>query len=220
MGNRNKIIVAIDGISEKEALRMARILRGYVWGFKINDLLFENEKIISKLKKFGNVFADAKLHDIPNTVANSVRRLSRAGADMITVHASGGMGMMKAAKRNAGQSKILAVTVLTSREADFRKAVKLAHESIKANVDGIVCSGSDLLAIRKIPRSKFLLKIVPGVRPSWYKKKDDQKRIITPEKALESGADYLVIGRPILNAKDPIKAIMDIQTSIKECHRG
>ena len=220
MGNRNKIIVALDGISEKEALRTARILKGYVWGFKINDLLFENEKIISKLKKFGNVFADAKLHDIPNTVANSVRRLSRAGADMITVHASGGVEMMKVAKKSAGQSKILAVTVLTSRETNSRKTVKLAHEAIKANADGIVCSGRDLLAIRKIPRSKFLLKIVPGVRPSWYKKKDDQKRIITPEKALESGADYLVIGRPILNAKDPIKAIMDIQTSIKECHRG
>ena len=75
MGNRNKIIVALDGISEKEALRTARILKGYVWGLNKRPA-FENEKIISKLKKFGNVFADAKLHDIPNTVANSVRRLS------------------------------------------------------------------------------------------------------------------------------------------------
>ncbi len=219
MGNRNKIIVALDGLSEKEALRIAKILKGYAWGFKVNDLLFEGTTIIRKLKKFGNVFADAKLHDIPNTVANSVEKLSRAGADMITVHASGGVEMMKAAKQNAGQSKILAVTVLTSAEANSRKTVRLAHEAIKANVDGIVCSGHDLPTIRKIPRSKFLLKVVPGIRPSWYKKKDDQKRTITPLKALELGADYLVIGRPILNAKNPVMAITDMQTSIKECHK-
>ena len=102
MENKHKIIVALDGISEKEALRMAKILKGRVWGFKVNDLLFEDGRIIAKLKKFGNVFADAKLHDIPNTVGNSVARLSRAGADMITVHGSGGIEMMKAAKQSAG----------------------------------------------------------------------------------------------------------------------
>lgn len=208
MGNRNKIIVALDGISEKEALQKARILKGNVWGFKINDLLFENEKIISKLKKFGKVFADAKLYDIPNTVANSVRRLSRAGADMITVHASGGIEMMKAAKKSAGQSKILAVTVLTSKGGGVKDlVVKLAQDGLKSGVDGIVCSGHELKIVSNNPKLKSLLRIVPGIRPYWYKKSDDQKRPVSPEKAIKYGADYLVIGRPIINSKDPLKVL-------------
>lgn len=207
MGNKNKIIVALDGISEKEALRTARILKGYVWGFKVNDLLFENKKIISKLKKFGNVFADAKLHDIPNTVANSVQRLSRAGADMITVHASGGVEMMKAAKRNANQSKILAVTILTSDKANPKKVIKLLQDAIKAKADGIVCSGRDLKVVGNIPRSESLLKIVPGIRPKWYKKKDDQKQVMSPKEAIKLGADYLVIGRPIIKSKNYINTL-------------
>lgn len=189
---------------------MAKILKGRVWGFKVNDLLFEDGRIIAKLKKFGNVFADAKLHDIPNTVGNSVARLSRAGADMITVHGSGGIEMMKAAKQSAGESKILAVTILTSAGTDQRKATKIARDAILAGLDGVVCSGSDLLSIERVSGSKALIKVVPGIRPNWYKKKDDQKRTVTPKEALKLGADHLVIGRPILNAKDPIRALSDI----------
>lgn len=210
MENKSKIIVALDGISRKEALRIANMLKGYVWGFKVNDLLFEETAIISKLKRFGKVFADAKLHDIPNTVAHSVARLSRAGADMITVHALGGIEMMKAAKKSAGRSKILAVTILTSSEKNSRKVVKLTRGALKANLNGIVCSGCDLLSIHRILGTQSLLKVVPGIRPSWYKKKDDQKRVITPQEALILGADYLVIGRPILNAEDPVKALADM----------
>ncbi len=210
MGSRDKIIVALDGISEKEALRIAKILKGHAWGFKVNDLLFDNIAVIRKLKKFGKVFADAKLYDIPNTVSNCVKRLSSAGADLITVHASGGIEMMKAAKQSAGQSKILAVTILTSSETNSRKVAKLTRDALRANVDGIVCSGRDLLSIQHISGSQSLLKVVPGIRPNWYKKKDDQKRIITPKEALKLGADYLVIGRPILNAEDPIKALEEI----------
>jgi len=210
MGNKSKIIVALDGISKKKALRIASILKGRVWGFKINDLLFEDATIIGKLKKFGNVFADAKLYDIPNTVAHSVARLSKAGADIITVHALGGIEMMKAAKNSAGKSKILAVTVLTSEKANSEKVAEFTQEAFRAGVDGIICSGWNLSVIRKIIKSRFFLKIVPGIRPSWYKKKDDQKQIMTPKEALKLGADYLVIGRPILNAKNPIKALADM----------
>lgn len=210
MRNQNKVIVALDGISEKKALQIAKILKGRVWGFKVNDLLFEKGDIIRKLKKFGNVFADAKLYDIPSTVANSVRRLSASGADFITVHGRGGVGMMKAAKRNALRSKIFAVTVLTSHEENSKEVARLVRDALTAGVDGIVCSGHDLLSIRRIPGSKSLLKIVPGIRPVWYKKKDDQKRTITPKEAIELGADYLVIGRPILNARDPIRALVDM----------
>ncbi|MDP3730979.1 MAG: orotidine-5'-phosphate decarboxylase [bacterium] len=193
----NKIIIALDGMSEVEALRIAKLLKGKVWGFKINDLLFADPGIIKKLKKFGNVFADAKLYDIPNTVANSVRRLSAVGADMITVHASGGIEMMRAAKENAGHSKILAVTVLTSFKGSQNKIVlKLAREAEKAGLDGIVCSGHELKYVSKLP----LLKVVPGIRPKGYNRKDDQKRTVTAEEAVKLGADYLVIGRPIINS--------------------
>jgi len=207
MGNERKIIVALDGVSEKEAVRIANILKGYVWGFKINDLLFQNIQIIGKLRKFGKVFADAKLHDIPNTVSNSVKRLSAAGADLITIHASGGVEMMKAAKRSAKGSKIIAVTVLTSRDKKQKGIIGLVRAAIKAKVDGVVCSGHALAFVKRVPRSKSLLKIVPGIRPEGYKRKDDQKQATTPEEALRSGADYLVIGRPILKSRDPVKVI-------------
>lgn len=191
-----RTIVALDGISEKEALGIARLLKGRVWGFKVNDLLFENIGIIGKLKKFGKVFADAKLYDIPNTVANGVRRLSAAGADMITVHASGGVEMVRAAKKAAGRSKILAVTVLTSFIRNQSKNVlKLAEDAKRAGADGIVCSGHELKYLAKFS----LLKVVPGIRPKWYKEKDDQKRTMAPEEAIKLGADFLVIGRPIIN---------------------
>lgn len=193
----NKVIVALDGISEKEALRIAKLLKGKVWGFKVNDLLFANPGIIGKLKKFGKVFADAKLYDIPNTVANGIRRLSAAGADMITVHASGGIEMMRAAKKNAGRSKILAVTVLTSFQGNQKKEVlRMVKEAAVAGVDGVVCSGHELKYLAKFS----LLKIVPGIRPKGYNRKDDQKRTVTPEEAIKFGADYLVIGRPITNS--------------------
>jgi len=207
MVNKSRVIVALDGISEKEALRIAALLKGKVWGFKVNDLLFEDPKIIRKLKKFGNVFADAKLYDIPNTVANSVRRLSAAGADMITVHASGGVKMMKAAKDNSGHSKILAVTVLTSFGGNQKKNVlKLAKEAEKAGVDGIVCSGNELKYLKRFR----LLKVVPGIRPKDYNRKDDQKRTMTPKEAVKNGADYLVIGRPIISSKDPLQILKEI----------
>ena len=203
----NKIIVALDGISEKEALRIARLLKGLVWGFKVNDLLFESLGVIVKLKKFGNVFADAKLYDIPNTVTNSVRKLSTTGADMITVHASGGVEMMKAAKRSAGKSKILAVTVLTSFQGNQKKMVlKLVRDAEKAGLDGIVCSGLELKYLAKFS----LLKVVPGIRPKDYNKKDDQKRTVTPKEAIKLGADYLVIGRPITKSKDPPQAFREM----------
>ena len=207
MEDKNRIIIALDGISQKKALQIAKMMKGFVWGFKLNDLLFNNTSIIHKLKKFGKVFADAKLHDIPNTVSNSVKKLSMAGADMITVHASGGVEMMKSAKKSSGQSKILAVTLLTSKKNNPIEITRLTKDVVKVGVDGIVCSGNNLLPIKRIFKSKSLLKVVPGVRPKWYKKKDDQRRIITPKKAIELGADYLVIGRPILNVKNPLDAL-------------
>lgn len=205
----NKLIIALDGLDVGEALGFADLLRSKVWGFKVNDLLFADHGIIRKLKEFGHVFADAKLHDIPNTVKNSTAKISVEGADMITVHALGGVEMMRSAKEVAGGSKVLAVTVLTS-SADSKEVIRLTREALKAGVDGVVCSGRDLEEINKVPGAENLLKVVPGVRPTWYKAKDDQKRTITPEEAFRNDADYLVIGRPILNADDPIEAIKNL----------
>ncbi|OGN17416.1 MAG: orotidine 5'-phosphate decarboxylase [Candidatus Yanofskybacteria bacterium RIFCSPHIGHO2_02_FULL_50_12] len=204
---RNQIIVALDGISKKNALSIARKLKKTVWGFKINDLLFEDPKIVKELKRYGKVFADAKLYDIPNTVKNSVQRLSKLGADIITVHASGGVAMMRVAKEAAGKSKIVGVTVLTSQPGNQKKSVlKLAKEAQSAGLDGVVCSAQELPYLSRIK----LLKIVPGIRPVWYKTGDDQRRTATPKEAIKAGADLIIIGRPITESKDLKEAINDL----------
>jgi len=149
--NAKRVIVALDGISTKEAIRIANLLSGYVWGFKVNDLLFEDSQIIKRLKRYGKIFADAKLHDIPNTVANSVQMLSKSGADIITVHASGGENMIRAAKKAAGKAKIVAVTILTSSNAPKARVLTLARTAINAGADGIVCSGKEVRAVRELP---------------------------------------------------------------------
>ena len=210
---KNKIIVALDEVSVKEALSIASKLKGKVWGFKVNDLLFSTEdgEIISKLKKYGKVFADAKLHDIPSTVARSVARLEKAGADLITVHASGGIEMMKVAKRSARQAKIIAVTVLTSKGAVNKKDfLKLVSDIKKAKLDGTVCSAHEL---KYLKNSKFL-KIVPGIRPSWYDIKDDQSRTSTPQEAVSLGADFIVIGRPIIKSSNSVKVLNKILSKL------
>lgn len=208
---KRNIIVALDGISKSKALKIAESLKGLVWGFKVNDLLFENPKIITALKRFGNVFADAKLHDIPNTVKNSVERLSKMGADIITVHASGGVAMMKAAKKASGRTKIIGVTVLTSKDGNAKNEVlKLVKDIETAGLDGIVCSAHEL----KYLTNKKFLKIVPGIRPVWYKRRDDQKRTAIPKFALKFGAGLLVIGRPITKSKNPLKAMQKILAEI------
>src|SRR3989344_4451579 len=203
-----KVIIALDGILPHKALTIARKLKGSVWGFKVGDLLYDDSSIISKLKKFGNVFADVKLYDIPNTVANSVKKLAAQGANIITVHTSGGVEMMRAAKQNAGKSKIIGVTVLTSQNSKHTKkeVLKLAKTAHSAGLWGIVCSGHELRMLNKQPGVKKMIKVVPGIRPLSYIKKDDQKRKITPRDAINAGADFLVIGRPITGARNPVKA--------------
>ena len=199
--SKSKVIVALDGMPVQRALTLARHLRGLVWGFKVNDLLFTD--IMPKLKRSGRVFADAKLHDIPNSVANSVRRLSSLGVNMITVHSSGGRDMMRAAVKVRGRSDIIAVTVLTSQKGDrllFKKRVSDARAS---GVQGIVCSAHELPV-------NGMKTIVPGIRPDGYSKKDDQKRTATPKQAIGAGADYLVIGRPITDANNPLMVLRDM----------
>ncbi len=207
----NRIIVSLDGMSVNKSLNIARILKGKVWGFKINDLLYEDLDVIKEFKKYGKIFVDVKLYDIPNTVSNTINRLSKLHIDIITIHSSGGIKMMKAAKSASKKSKIVAVTVLTSKELKYKnEVIDLVKDAIKSKVDGIVLSGHELHSIKDIKGSNKLIKIVPGIRPKSYQVKDDQNRVMSPFEAFKFGADYIVIGRPITQSKNILKTLNDI----------
>jgi orotidine-5'-phosphate decarboxylase len=218
-----RIILPLDGIPQGEALALAKMLSGRVWGFKVNDLLIEcGVSIIRELKAYGRVFADAKIHDIPNTVANSVGRLAESGADLITIHASGGEEMMTAAVDACRGAKILAVTVLTSlTEARCREVyhhspqetvLSLATLAARAKVHGVVCSPLELPTLQA--HLPHLIKVTPGIRPAWHGEADDQSRTATPQTAVANGATYLVIGRPITRAPSPLEAVDRICTEL------
>lgn len=225
-----RVIIPLDGMTKEQALELAALLQGAVWGFKVNDLLLEcGVAVISELKRFGRVFADAKLHDIPNTVANGAKRLGAAGADLITVHASGGKAMVRAAVEAAPNAGILAVTVLTSLSSedsvqlfgrDARQAVlDFACSAQESGARGIVCSPHELEALATSQELRNLIRVVPGVRPSWYGRSDDQKRTKTPGEAVASGADLLVIGRPISGHPNPLEAARLVQDEINAVFR-
>ena len=214
----SKIIVALDRMAADRALELAAELSSLVWGFKVNDLLVEKGTgIVSDLKNYGKVFADPKLYDIPNTVANGVSRLADAGADLITVHGSGGGRMIAAAVSAADASKVLAITVLTSFKADeaaeiYGRGTKeqvllLTQIAADSGAYGVVCSPEELPLLSERSEFNHLAKVTPGVRPSWYSKADDQSRIATPQKALADGADLVVIGRPITEDPNPKSAV-------------
>lgn len=207
----NDIIVALDNMERQTALELASRLSGKVWGFKVNDLLLEYGcEIVNSLKRFGHVFADPKLHDIPNTVRNSVKRLALAGADLITCHVSGGVNMLRAAVDEAGDKvKIIGVTVLTSLDFDEVRQTyrgwpleRFSDIVAHSKVHGVVCSAHEIPFWNLFD----LVKVVPGVRPFGNVKGDDQARSCGIVKA-----DYLVIGRPITNSKDPVEAVQKIK---------
>ena len=239
MNNHNPIILPLDGMSKEKALETAEKFAGRIWGVKVNDLLDQGgaQPLIHELSDFGKVFADPKLHDIPNTVANRVKRYigsvaGSRGADFITVHASGGIEMMRAAVANRGDSKILAVTVLTSLSEDEAHlicgkpvkaaVIQMARNALIAGVQGIVCSPLELAILGKSPEFNGLIKVTPGVRPEWAAA-GDQERVMTPGEAIKAGADYLVIGRPITNPPpeigSPENAIEKIMAEIEEVRR-
>jgi orotidine-5'-phosphate decarboxylase len=206
MIDSNKIIVSLDSITREEALRIAESLKGRVWGFKLNDLLYDPSLRLDDFLRYGKVFADVKLHDIPNTVRNSVARLADEGVDIITVHARGGHAMMEAAKEASGGTTVLGVTVLTSEPGDVtHEVVALAKAALDANLDGVVSSGRELRVLREAYPGALL--VVPGIRPRSYVASDDQSRTVTPQEAIDGGADYLVIGRPIVEAENALIAL-------------
>lgn len=211
-------------------------LRGAVGLFKVGSQLFTSEgpRVVEKLADAGaKIFLDLKFHDIPNTVAKAVAAAVRLpNVRLLTLHASGGSAVMRAAREAAGDKKdrpkLLGVTVLTSFDAAMlrevgvsgsieSRAVALARLAKKAGLDGAVCSAHEARAIRRACGPKFII-LIPGVRPS-HGAANDQSRIATPAEAIRAGADYLVVGRPITAAPNPRAAAQAIANEIASASR-
>ena len=215
--DKDKIIIALDVNTIKEAKRLLDILSPHVKIFKIGMELFYScgTKAVELVKKYDReVFLDLKFHDIPNTVKNASKVATKLGVFMFNVHASGGSDMMKAAiggaeeeseRQGIDRPRILGVTVLTSIESSQDQVLNLARSAKESGIDGVVASPKEAKAIRKGLGKDFLI-VTPGIRPEGSEKQD-QKRTATPQEALQAGADYIVIGRPVTKAKDPKKAL-------------
>lgn len=221
-------MVALDMDEGDEAVRLAGEIGLHVAALKIGSQLFTRHgpELVRRITGLGGrVFLDLKYHDIPNTVAAAVRGAARMGVSWLTVHASGGSEMIRAAKDAAGDSRILAVTVLTSldkkaiSEIGYSGEVRdhvmnLAAMARRAGADGIVCSALEVRSLRTAMDDDCVL-VTPGIRPSGSSM-DDQARVATPAQAVADGADYLVVGRPIVNAPDRKRAVELILEEIRQ----
>jgi orotidine-5'-phosphate decarboxylase len=208
-----ELYVALDFPTLEEAASLAEDLLSHVDGFKVGLelLLGTGPSAITTIAELGlPVFADAKLHDIPNTVERAARRLSSTGARFVSVHASGGRPMVDAAIVGFGGKGILAVTVLTSRADPLGDAATLSELAAEAGAEGVVCSVSDLTKVKMV--APGLLCVTPGIRPSFPS--DDQVRTATPEEAAMAGADIIVVGRPITRSTDPVGAARALAASL------
>jgi orotidine-5'-phosphate decarboxylase len=224
-----RILCAIDTTDLGHATALAEALVGHVGAVKLGKEFFtaHGPAGVARIKATGQpIFLDLKYHDIPNTVAGAVRAAEALGCFLLTVHASGGDAMLRAAVEARGDAetpRILAVTVLTSlSDADLdavgqktpvaEQVLRLGRLARDAGIDGLVASPHEVAPLRAALGLDCLL-VVPGVRPAWAGA-DDQKRIMTPAEAVRAGADYLVIGRPITRADDPADAAGRIAAEI------
>lgn len=236
---RSSLIVALDFDSLTIAAKFAKQVADLVGMFKIGSQLFTSAgpEAVRQIAELGTgIFLDLKFHDIPNTVAGAVlASAAMSGVQLVNVHALGGTTMLRAAAQavsagvpmGADRTRLLAVTILTSLDqktvrevgisgAPKTRAVKLAKLAQEAGVDGVVASVQEAKAIRKVCGPEFLI-VTPGVRPkdkSVGTKTDDQVRTATPREAIKAGADFIVVGRPILAAADPRAAAQEIVDEI------
>jgi orotidine-5'-phosphate decarboxylase len=224
----NPIFVAIDTPSLERARAIAEQVRGHAGGLKLGLEFFSanGPAGVAAIADYGvPIFLDVKLHDIPNTVAKAVEALRPLEPAVLTVHAAGGRAMLEAAKAAASpNTKVIAVTVLTSLDGDDLQSIgvssepreqvaRLAALAKAAGLDGIVCSGAEVAAAKAAWPEGFF--VIPGVRPAGGDV-SDQKRVVTPRQALDDGASILVIGRPITGADDPAAALRDIAASLRD----
>lgn len=236
MNTKERIIVALDFASEKEALSCADSLVGAASYVKVGMQLYyaAGPGIVDELKKRGfKIFVDLKVHDIPNTAKGAMQSLASLGVDMVNVHAAGGKEMMMAAKEGLEKGAVqgvkpllIAVTQLTSTTQEvmnhdlgipgsLSECVKhYALLAKEAGLDGVVASPLEVELIKQACGEAFLT-VTPGIRPMGSDV-GDQKRITTPEQAFALGSDYIVIGRPVTKAENPAKAMEEILGSIGE----
>jgi orotidine-5'-phosphate decarboxylase len=231
------LILALDLDNLESVKKLVRLLSGEVGMFKVGKQLFLHAgPVVVKLihEMGGEVFLDLKFHDIPTTVAKAAIEATRLGVKMLNVHASGSLEMMsrtvKEVNRVCRQEKLrrptmLAVTVLTSLDkSDLSKVgvdgevvdqvVRLALLSRKAGIDGVVASPHEVAQIRAACGKRFII-VSPGIRPRGTAK-EDQTRVMTPGEAIRVGADYIVVGRPIVEAKDPLRGAREIISELEE----
>lgn len=241
MKKDKRLIVALDVEKKEKALHLVDALSPEVAVFKVGLELFSScgPEIVADIRKRGcEVFLDLKFHDIPNTVGKSAAAVTGLGAFMFNIHSLGGFEMMQRAARDThhkaetlkiSKPKILAVTVLTSMDSDALKRIgiegnvetqvlKLAKLAREAGLDGVVASPKEASSIRSELGKDFII-VTPGIRPAEVAAlgaSDDQKRVSTPGDALRAGADYIVVGRPITESADPLKAAKAITKEMSQ----
>ncbi len=222
-----KLILALDVDNFTQAKKLIDRLYPAVKIFKVGSQLFTGcgPRVIDYINKKGaKVFLDLKFHDIPNTVASAVAQAAKQGVFMLTVHAQGGIEMLKGAKASASEAAkkakcrrplIVAVTVLTSQKFEnlHQHVLDLADDAYTAGLDGVVASVQEAADIRKMYKKDFVV-VTPGIRPQGSGLQD-QKRVATPAAAISAGSDFLVVGRPILEADDPFCAAKKILREMK-----
>ncbi|HUJ10897.1 MAG TPA: orotidine-5'-phosphate decarboxylase [Verrucomicrobiae bacterium] len=205
---KSKLIVALDVPSYEEAVSLVRILGDAVSIFKVGSQLFTRvgPRIVEFLNREGKqCFLDLKFHDIPSVVTKAVEAAATVGVHMLTVHTCGGEEMLKAAAAVSNRPLLLGVTVLTSVAGDVRQEVaQRATLAQEYGLDGVVASPHEVGWTREATDETFII-VTPGIRPKWAEV-GDQRRVTTPAEAIAAGANYIVVGRPILAAKDPVQA--------------
>lgn len=230
MSCNSPVIVALDFSTVNDALQLAKQLDPAKCRVKIGKELFTvaGPQIIEELQKLGfEVFLDLKFHDIPNTTAMAVKVAATMGVWMVDIHCVGGLKMMQACRevlvQMNSQTLLIGVTVLTSlgvedlqqlsiTKTPEQQVLSLAQLAVEAGLDGLVSSAQEARALKvNFPQLKL---VTPGIRPVGASK-DDQQRIVTPPQAMQDGADYLVIGRPITKAVNPAQALEDILLSLQ-----
>ncbi len=235
---KEKLIVALDVSTPEEALDLVTSLQGVAGWFKVGSQLFTSNgpALVKRIVETGSkVFLDLKFHDIPHQVAGAARSATEIGVSMFTVHASGGAEMMRSAVQSSRETAdkkrikppfVVAVSVLTSIDdailaeigvsGNAREAVgRLVTLAEGSGVDGVVASPQEAQSIRASIKNKDFLIVTPGIRPTGSSTSDDQKRVASPQMALSSGASYLVVGRPITDAPDPLAAAKHIVVAME-----
>jgi orotidine-5'-phosphate decarboxylase len=237
MTPKERLIVALDVDTKEKAFGLVEKLKSEVSIFKIGSELFTScgPDIVTVVRKSGcGIFLDLKFHDIPSTVVKAVVAATRLGVSILNLHASGGYDMMKRAREAVAieaeklkieKPKLIAVTVLTSMDENSLKNIgiddsmekqvlRLAKLAKDASLDGVVASPSEVNLIRREMGGEFII-VTPGVRPEWAVA-NDQKRTATPKRAILNGATYIVVGRPIVEAQDPLAAAKRILEEIRQ----